>query len=408
MTDIFNEYAKIAIEQGLISEADTETNQRYDTKTLSDIELLYGIKLNDQKPDENIHDKAYKPIGIVDCYDRANGLGKTPQQSQAIGIGITRKHQNGLLDNHRYATQVENVAKANNDLLNEVIKTAFWADKENEKELMILADSCAERLVKKADAAGAAGLYGGTAAVGVGAAMLLPLASMGWLLPIVGAVAGIAMAVHYFSDPKTQGLKKDAERTLNEINSLSDDEKEKISPFINVLSKLKDMADNYISTNDNLTKMLLTIASASNDDEKKLAIAKNAASYIQSGQDKVVIEINKKVSELSSGIVNSTPQVIDILQKMDQDNKSNKPGVEFYRAHIRDTSYVSVIKEIQVLSETCSGISTYTSELTGKLAKLRDVVSSAGSLSSSKPGEAKKEEAAKKDEIPSYVPPSWA
>jgi hypothetical protein len=425
-TDVFDEYAKIAIEQGLISSSDEEqmsktaeekTNPRYDTKSMSDIEILYHIKPNGK--DDDVLDKAHpKSVIIAPAYDRVNGLVENLKEQHDIMCGIALKPNNGLLTQHRYV-------EAHRDLLNEVIKVAFMLDKNDENELMVLADSCAERLVKKADTdlgAGAAGVAG-AAVAGVGVAATIGagvgLAGTAGIAALVfGAVVGVGALAHWLNQPKARGLKKEIDGTLGEIVDLKPEEKEHLAPFINKLNSLKDASDSFFNVNGQLTKIFLTISVASNEDEKKLAIANNAAQFINSGQDKAAIEINKKVGELAGSIANSAPIVLSILKKWDDDSQSDSWAVtKLYRENIVDTQYVDVINELKILAGTCSTISATTGELNQKLANLRDVVKSAGAMPSKSPTETPKSESDKKpeekpgekpEEKPKSKLPPWA
>src|ERR1700749_4448898 len=188
--EIFNAYAQTMLDQGLISEAEDQTNPRYDSVTLSDIELLYGIKPNGD--DDKILEKAHpEPVIISPAYDRVNGLVENLQEQHNIMCGIALKPNNGLLTQHRYI-------EAQQDLLNEVIKVGFLLDNHNDKNLMTLADSCAERMTK--------------------VAVLPAIAIYGIIAGVIALVGGTGSAVYSSNNPKTQGIKQDVQRTLTEIN----------------------------------------------------------------------------------------------------------------------------------------------------------------------------------------------
>lgn len=141
-SEIFDEFAKLAIKQGLIKEAAEETNPRYSSRTLSDIEILYGIKPN--KDDGDMIGKAHPdPVYVAPAYDRMNGLVENQKEQQAISTYIALKPTDGKHIQERYVH-----AKA--DLVNELTKIAFMLDKKDEVELMKLADDCGGRLVKVA------------------------------------------------------------------------------------------------------------------------------------------------------------------------------------------------------------------------------------------------------------------
>ena len=143
MSDIFNEYAKIAIDQGLIKKAQKKNNtkstkSKYDSVDLDAVQMLYGIKPNDEQ--EHIVEQAHpNSVVIAPAYDRANGLVENLLERQNIMVDIALKPNDGKHVQRSYVV-------AHNKLLNEVIKTAFMLDKKGESDLMKLADSCAGRL----------------------------------------------------------------------------------------------------------------------------------------------------------------------------------------------------------------------------------------------------------------------
>jgi len=146
MSDIFDEYAKIAIEQGLIKKAEDvtkQTNPRFDSLDLEAIEMLYGVKPNGKDDDIHIVEQAHlKSVVVSPSYDRVNGLVENILERQDIMHFIATKPTHGKLIQERYV-------KAHQELLDEVIKVAFILDRDDEQNLMSFADNCAERLTKK-------------------------------------------------------------------------------------------------------------------------------------------------------------------------------------------------------------------------------------------------------------------
>jgi len=142
MSDIFNEFAKIAIEKGLIKEAKVgdETNQRFDSLSNDDIKALYGIEPNGKE--EHILDQAHPESAYVSpAYDKMNGLVENLFERQDVMQWIATKPNDGKHTNERYV-------KASQDLTMALLNTAFMLDKTGDEELMKLADSCANRLTK--------------------------------------------------------------------------------------------------------------------------------------------------------------------------------------------------------------------------------------------------------------------
>jgi hypothetical protein len=146
MSEIFEEYAKIALERGLIKEAQNESkkpNPRYDSVDLEAMEMLYGIKPNDEE--DHIVEQAHpESVVVAPAYDRANGLVENLLERQDIMTGIALKPNDGKLVQRRYVV-------AHNDLVNELLKTAFMLDKKGQEDLMKLADNCSGRLNKEAE-----------------------------------------------------------------------------------------------------------------------------------------------------------------------------------------------------------------------------------------------------------------
>jgi len=144
-SEVFGEYARIALEKGLIKkdaqDASKKPNPRYDSLDLEAIEMLYGIKPNEED-EKHIVERAHpEPVVVAPAYDRLNGLVENQLERQDIMTGIALKPNDGKLVQRRYVV-------AHDELLNELLKSAFLLDKKGEDELMKLADSCAGRLVK--------------------------------------------------------------------------------------------------------------------------------------------------------------------------------------------------------------------------------------------------------------------
>lgn len=163
-SDIFNEYASLALKRGIIKNAgSTDAPPKHDDE-LSAIEILYGVKPNGEKDD--ILDQAHpESVIIAPAYDRLNGLVENLKERHNVMCDIALKPTNGKLTQRRYV-------KANQDLIQELTKIAFMLDRKGETELMTLADSCTERLVLKKEAffpalfsLGGLALYGGIVAL---------------------------------------------------------------------------------------------------------------------------------------------------------------------------------------------------------------------------------------------------
>ena len=145
MSDIWNEFERIAVEQGLVTEAQ-EKSETSPTRrnSLSDdaIRLLYGLEPETifDKNDKNIIEVAHPETAVVGrAYDAMNAVIENEQQRHDMMTYIALKMPNGHLTQRRYV-------EAKQELINSLIRAAFTLDHKEEQELMALADSCAVRL----------------------------------------------------------------------------------------------------------------------------------------------------------------------------------------------------------------------------------------------------------------------
>ena len=147
-SEIFNEYAKKALEDGVISQDDlkkeAQEKVRYDSKSFSDIEALYGHKFEPNKgEDESIIDVAHPETMVVGpAYDAMNAVVENEHQRKDIMTFVALKDPDGHLVQRRYV-------KASGDLISSLVSTGFAMDDADEEALMKLADSCAGRLSEK-------------------------------------------------------------------------------------------------------------------------------------------------------------------------------------------------------------------------------------------------------------------
>jgi hypothetical protein len=190
-SEVLENYAKLAADRGLIDTSlpvkqAEETNPRYDSVTIKEIEALYGVKAPGES-EKDILDQAHPdPVVLAPAHDKVNGLVENLKERHNIMVGIATKPTNGLLTQHVYVAAKE-------QLLNELIKVAFLLDRENKAELMTLADSCSERLVKTA--------------------VIPPLILAGLVAAGVGLLyTAISQNLHL-----SQGVVQDCEKALTEI-----------------------------------------------------------------------------------------------------------------------------------------------------------------------------------------------
>lgn len=194
-SEIFENYAVIALEQGLISKADSTA--RVGSDDISTIEALYGVKPNG-RDEKSITEQAHPDsVIIAPSYDRLNGLVENDKQRQNIIIQILNKAPQAKLTQHRYAEQA---------LLAELIKIGFFLDNQDQLELVTLADSCTQGLHKQA------------------------------ILPLLGAIAGglaLIGAYNHFAY-LSQGVANDCENAIEAVEKFS----QQVPEIVTQLSEL--------------------------------------------------------------------------------------------------------------------------------------------------------------------------
>lgn len=267
MSEIWNEFEKIAAEQGLVtaedeSESVRKTPVRYDSLSDDALRLLYGIE------PESIFDKnksiieiAHPETAVVGrAYDAMNAVVENLHQRQDMMAYIALKQPNGHLTQRRYVA-------AKQDLINALVRSAFVLDNKDETELMSLADSCAERLDKHADQLIKQAL-GPAAAVGVaalGAAAVALLA--GGLYTMYGATTA-------------QNVKINAELVLEALQPLRD--QVYADGIYTDVEKLKAMADEIYDVKDQLAQVQsVDVAINAAQSEKYTATVNNINTRIQ-------------------------------------------------------------------------------------------------------------------------------
>lgn len=145
-SEIFESFAKIAQERGLVSTAQkaehtekdfSETNPRFDSLTIEQISKLYNTKPEAPKDMEykrNIIEDAHPDsVVIAPSYDKLNGLVENENEGQNIRIRIVMKDPDGHLVNRKYARK---------NLLLSLVRVGNELDARNNEELRKLADTC--------------------------------------------------------------------------------------------------------------------------------------------------------------------------------------------------------------------------------------------------------------------------
>jgi hydroxymethylpyrimidine/phosphomethylpyrimidine kinase len=195
--DIWDEFEKIAVSQGLISIADDDEQPKSKARdSLSDdaVRLLYNIEPDLEKK-KSIIELAHPETAVVGrAYDAMNSIVENEEQRHDMMAYIALKMPNGNLTQRRYVA-------AKKDLLDSLIRSAFTLDHQEEEGLMVLADSCAQRLeerqLKKEAIAPAV----------IGAA----------------AVALLGLGYYFYSGaPPAESVYQNAQKVINAIDGLSD------------------------------------------------------------------------------------------------------------------------------------------------------------------------------------------
>lgn len=145
--DIFNEYAKIAIKNGIVKVADKKTNKtRLEYSGSEAIQVLYGLKPdsnNSIEYEKNISEYAHPNSVVVSpAHDKINGLVENINERQNIILNIINDPVNGHLNQRRYAQS---------ELVASLVRVANYMDNKDQEELRILADACLDGIRKNAD-----------------------------------------------------------------------------------------------------------------------------------------------------------------------------------------------------------------------------------------------------------------
>lgn len=209
---IFEEYAKIAKEQGLISEAADEGHLKVDMKPkdystranfkrdeLSSSEILYGVQPNGEE--KHLMEQAHpEPVIIAPSYDKINGLVENNIERQNIIINQVGRENDGNINYKKLAEQ---------ELVFELVRIANDLDIRGENELRSLADDCIEKIA--------------TGKVGPD-----PLARKkeAWVqaVAIVGAVAIGAIYAAQHAPYTNEGLINNIKRAIEMAENIKDDD----------------------------------------------------------------------------------------------------------------------------------------------------------------------------------------
>lgn len=146
-SEVLENYFKIATESGLIKpssiekSADYKDKTRYDSRSFSDIQALYGIDVGELEKNKSITEVAHPDTLVVSpSYDLLHGVVENDAQRQEFMRYVATKEPNGNIVQRRYI-------KASEDLLNTLVSIGFEMDSRDEEGLTAVADECASNLV---------------------------------------------------------------------------------------------------------------------------------------------------------------------------------------------------------------------------------------------------------------------
>ncbi len=213
-SEIFNEYVKLAEHQGLVKESDY-ADARIGTDTPSVIEMLYGVRPNDEKKNQTyspLLDQAHPdPAVVAPAHDRMDGVVEDLKQRQSIMTQIALKTPDGALIHRRFI-------QAHDDLLNSLVRAGFTLDNEQQPELQKMADGCTDELVKSS---------------------IAWLAALPWIARGLGfALAGAAIINH--TPNSRQGVAQNSQQVLDLLSDLKNHPLSRIVK--NDVSELKYLA----------------------------------------------------------------------------------------------------------------------------------------------------------------------
>ncbi len=338
-SDVFDEYAKIAFEQGLVEKVAYPNNDEYIKKMkdgrqgsddIATIELMYGVMPNG-KDEPHILDQAHSPdhsAVVSQSYDRMNGVVETLFERQNIMADIALKNPNVNITQTRYV-------KAHTNLLNNLVRLGFMLDTKN-SNLMKLADDCSEALVKTADLKKEA---------------FLPIV---WLLGTGLSLLG-GMSLFNNISPADQGVinnTKNALTQLEEAKGTAPKVEPLITQLIQGLTDFLNTAEQFENTPD------LKVSDSGNDLSNLLAIKDDSNEINKTNVAKMYINkcrvLQKYLPEYINHFKGTTSTQSNLPKGLDYFSKAleliwPKPIKDVYLA--LDTLYKSISDTLNKASE---------------------------------------------------------
>jgi hypothetical protein len=284
-SEIFESFAKIALEKGLIevnAESRTEEEKLKDSNYKANIKALYNVDIDSGDLFEKAHPKS---VIVSPSYDKVNGLFENERERHNIMVGNALKTPSGNLLGQKYAD-------AHDDLLGELVRLGFSMDNKKIDDLRILADSCSERIANKnmiknsAPNSPARYLSYLSKAAPTAAAVGTGFGPIGWAVGgIVAALALIAIVNH--TSPSDQGVYNDCAKTIIELKELIPkipQESSYLNQLLTNLEDLQQLSHDYNSLGSIDASTPEKLVDAANKNQDKLLVAqkyKNACAIMK-------------------------------------------------------------------------------------------------------------------------------
>lgn len=329
MSEMLNLFAQQAEADGLISLADVK-------EETPKFEELYP---KPKKEFDDLLQQAHpNTIVIAPAYDKVNGIMTNLEQQHRIMVDLAQKPNHGRLTEFLYF-------KAYQDLNNTLVKTAFMLDRQDQMDLMVLADKSLEQLEK------------------IAFAWIPVLIGVGALLAGTGIVHGIYTS----NNPSSQGLKNDLARSIVELNEAIGDYPalgKSLGPLMEKLKDLQSKTDSFIKRNDQIAAAILQVKGATSDEEKKKIIVNNTVNLIGGGKFETIIKEFNAYKDACQSVFQMIPTAIEELNSAEQKHESSDSS--WYRSLLGpggalrfglDTDAQDAAKQLAVLHKTLSSAS---------------------------------------------------
>lgn len=302
MSDILNEYYKIAVEKGLIKkEAQQTRDEKWADKEYREkIQALYGLDINNT--DKSIIEEAHPNMLIIaPSYDKVNGLVENEEQRHDIMVGLVNKSPVPNTPTRKIAEK---------ELLDALISIGFALDSEDQDALRDKADECSIELVKQVEAK--------TAPKQIKKEAIAFLAVLPYILYSVGAIAAIGVIKSQLVGFISQGPMADTERLISELNDILD----KVGPQNRQIIKEWIDALNWFHGESNKIKSLLS--KQSTVEIKDISSIDKVGLEKASKYTKEEFEEIKKYTKLTETVSNNLHRLRAALNSMQEQSDSSE------------------------------------------------------------------------------------